>query len=1295
MEKRRLPQQMAGDPIVTKKLSETFPPRRDQRTRFGPWTKATDLELWADYLDARARLPQLVRRLVHATVNSLEKIEFPVGEGIQRPGWDGIVATTNGNAFVPSGLSGWEIGVDRDPRKKAEDDFQKRSKNPLGLNPSETCFVFVTSRKWTNKMDWCDEKKKLNIWKDVRVYDSANLEEWLEIAPTVDAWIARLLGHRPDGVSDIEEHWANLSSLTEPSLKPEVFLTSREEEIKSVEEWLKKSPSSLAFEAPSPNEVIDFMAAYMASREESERDKLESRMVIVEGKEAWRVLCTAANSLLLIASPHLSIDAETVAEAVRQRHRVLLCFPRFVGNPTDKHEFSRPHRHDLEKALVLSSISEEKASRLAQEAGGSLTILKRRLSRFPSTRQPEWSQPSYAPDLAPMLLAGGWDDAISGDRDVVAKLADRSYEEVLSTATRWLTSEDPPLIRFLTHRSLVSHEDAWVLLAPSLTRQHLDLFEKVAIEVLGENDPLYDLPPNERWRAGLSDKQLKYSYQLRSGVAETLALLGTKSDSKLIQDAIEPARRAEHVVRRLLENNVAWKQWASLSSYLPALAEASPEAFLDAVESDLRSKKPQLPQLFVDAAAGDPLFSSCTHAGLLWAFETLAWEPSLLSRVSLTLAHLAQIVPEGRWAKHPITTLQEIFLSWLPKTTASVEQRIKILKTLTQKVPDIAWHLLLDLLPTGHGISIPTSRPRWRDWVLNWSHRVTNAEHWRQVDECADLLIDLVDTDVERCVQLIERFENFPLPAQDRLIEILKAFDLNIFDTPAQKRIADELREKINKHRSFPEARWVLSAEKLNKLEALKERFQPQDLVARHSWLFTIHPELAGDYNPSWEQREVKLFQLRYEVLSEIFASEGLQGVFVLVEKAEDSNVVGRILGKGPLLETDASILPLLLISENQKIADFALGYGQGRFKDAGWRWIEQIDFTQWTPEQVGRFLAFVPDFGRRTWELVEQLGAEATKEYWSRTHGLYSNATTKDVESAAAMLLKYNRPLKAVEVLSAALYKKYDVDSSLLMTTLEAELNQQEKTVEAQGNIRYKIQQLFRKLHSDPNVDIERLARLEWNYLGLLDGTEASPKTLHQLLQTQPKFFADLLSVIYRSDKEPEESIEEPTEAQKARAQNAYHLLREWKSVPWKREDNTVDEQEILAWVTEARRLCQENGRLVMCDGRIGEVIAYAPAEADRTWPCVAVRDVIDEVDSVDMARGFEIGIFNKHRVHGKSSIEGSKQERELAREYTSYAEACAIEWPTTAAVLRRVARQYEEDARREDEKAQERALR
>ena len=50
------------------------------------------------------------------------------------------------SAFVPSGTSGWELGVDQDPRRKAEDEYRKRTKDSLGLEKSETTLVFVTPR---------------------------------------------------------------------------------------------------------------------------------------------------------------------------------------------------------------------------------------------------------------------------------------------------------------------------------------------------------------------------------------------------------------------------------------------------------------------------------------------------------------------------------------------------------------------------------------------------------------------------------------------------------------------------------------------------------------------------------------------------------------------------------------------------------------------------------------------------------------------------------------------------------------------------------------------------------------------------------------------------------------------------------------------------------------------------------------------------------------------------------------------------------------------------------------------
>ena len=70
-------------------------------------------------------------------------------------------------------------------------------------------------------------------------------------------------------------------------------------------------------------------------------------------------------------------------------------------------------------------------------------------------------------------------------------------------------------------------------------------------------------------------------------------------------------------------------------------------------------------------------------------------------------------------------------------------------------------------------------------------------------------------------------------------------------------------------------------------------------------------------------------------------------------------------------------------------------------------------------------------------------------------------------------------------------------------------------------------------------------------------------------------------------------------------------------------------------------------------------------------------------------MLEGFAVGIFNKRGAYLKSLTDGGQQERELAAKYDAWTQACQIEWPRTAKVLDRIARRYEEQARREDEVA------
>src|SRR5262245_9583623 len=258
---RLKPKSPEWDRFMTLAKPPAEPPRGQGHKN---WVTARHFEDWAGTLEARSLLPQLVRRLIRATGTGLVRVEAPAGEQTQRPDWDGLVEASGDAEFVPMGVSAWEMGVEKDPRAKAEEDFAKRQKKSPGLVKRKSTFVFVTPRKWQKKAAWVEEKTRHKSWKEIRVYDSASLEEWLERAPAVDIWLARQLGICPPGLIDVDEYWKDLKALTDPSFEAEVYLASRGKEFDQLKKWLNGPADTLEIRPSS--EALDFVVA--ASRKQ-------------------------------------------------------------------------------------------------------------------------------------------------------------------------------------------------------------------------------------------------------------------------------------------------------------------------------------------------------------------------------------------------------------------------------------------------------------------------------------------------------------------------------------------------------------------------------------------------------------------------------------------------------------------------------------------------------------------------------------------------------------------------------------------------------------------------------------------------------------------------------------------------------------------------------------------------------------------------------------------------------------------------------------------------------------------
>ena len=119
---------------------------------------------WADKPDAPHKLPELIRRLILATVPMPWLLHMPSGSSVWRPGWDGMLVVENGNAWVPDGASRWELSCQKQPKRKATTDYKKRTADP------EATFVFVTPRNWDedDKRKWASERSEKREWADVR-----------------------------------------------------------------------------------------------------------------------------------------------------------------------------------------------------------------------------------------------------------------------------------------------------------------------------------------------------------------------------------------------------------------------------------------------------------------------------------------------------------------------------------------------------------------------------------------------------------------------------------------------------------------------------------------------------------------------------------------------------------------------------------------------------------------------------------------------------------------------------------------------------------------------------------------------------------------------------------------------------------------------------------------------------------------------------------------------------------------------------------------------------------------------
>jgi hypothetical protein len=1231
-------------------------------------------------------LPRLIRRLVLASAKRVECLHFRSDEGVQLAGWDGIAQVQEGNAYVPDGLSGWELSTRADVKGKADDDYETRSNDPLPLDTSNTSFVSVTARRWSNKEKWADEKRREEVWKDVKAYDADDLDTWLEQAPAVDLWFSILLGKRPVGAIDLNSFWDAWSRATRPQLIPNLVIAGREYNVPEIHQWLQSGPSVLGLQADTQDEAIANFIASLFRLPEEEQERVFARAIVVEDATTWRQLALCDSPLILL--PTFS-DRSMVTTAVEKGHHILFPLDRSEPRMGNTLQFTRLRREEAKKALVAMGIHETRARDLAALARRSLGALRRKLAVFPDALTPEWSkkQPEIARSLLPALLAGRWDERSTADQEAIARLAGCEYSAVREILISWNQKPDPP-VRLVDHTWMVAaREDAWLLLARYLTDDVLERFEAAVLGVLGESDPQFELPVSDRWLANIYKKTPKHSVYLRGGLAETLALMATLSDQ--YPSSMKSGQEwANSIVRGIFDLANDWQLWASLSPFLPLLAEAAPEVFLETVEHDISSTSPSLVHLFTDSE--DDFMQSSPHTGLLWALEMLAWSPEHLGQSALLLAKLARMDPGGKLTNRPLGSLQRIFLIWHPCTTASLERRLRVLDTIRRREPRVAWDLIVSVLPRAHSVAFPTAKPEYRNWIPEEDISIAFAEIFGATTEIVHRLLEDVGTDGTRWRTIIELLDDIPKTDFDAIIESLLAMNLEDLPQPDRLLIWEALRNLLSHHLQFPDAKWVLPQTAIERVRQCYVRFEPEDTVLKINWLFSSRCSFPEGGHSRGRERENVINQARIEAVEVLFNIGGLPKLLELASKVENAYCLGWALSQSRVFDSQEAFLFGQDLGSNETARRNAFaGLLYGRAAAKGQIWLEGLRSSElwkkWTLQQRADYYMFLP-FAESIWDALESEVAEIQRLYWLDVSiNGRGNLEPKDCERVILKLAEHGRHGTAVDFM--ALYRKKLSNSTQLVADVldRAILDRRTENINW-GSMAYEVGELLDLLEASNEIGEAQLAQFEWYFLPLLRNYRI-PKILYKALTNNPEFFVEVLKWPYRAKGE---EPGKPTEEKSIRARLGFNLLQSWIQPPGVNKDGRVDPEILESWVSRARELAHANGRGDIADHYIGQVLANYPNGTDGFWPHEALRDLIEDLRSEKIETGIIIGISGSRGVINRSFFEGGAQEKAIAERFINNAKILSDNWPRVARLMKKIADNYEFEARREDRRAE-----
>jgi hypothetical protein len=1208
-------------------------------------------------------------------------IAMPGGDSVNIPGWDGVTSVEKGNAWVPTGLSYWELGTSNKPLTKATGDYKKRLKELSVEERAQSTFVFVTSRRWPSKATWQAKVRSQNEWANVLVWDADDLEAWLETSATTSLWQGIQLGIAGHGIDSVENYWYHWRRQSNPVMTAAALFTGREKAFDKLREHIQKRKESIGVIADSQSEAVAFVCAYLI------KEGYSQRAACVTSEEGWQFTDSNTGIELIV------ITNNQLGNHRSSRNGISVIIPLAAGDESfnligigvtaaneEVVELKRPKPDEFEKALLDIGLASSDAARYSRTLGRSWTVFRRTYASNPTIRKPSWVDQSNSSTLQILTLVGAWNGASNGDSECIAEIANKPYEDIENELIELAALDDAPVLKIGSLWKAKAPLELLPLMAPRLSSALLSRFFLIARSVFEKPDPVLELEEDKRWMASIYGKVREHSGVVLDAMADSIAKLGYFSDNSNV-DIGKVGSDVRNFISQLLKE-ADEERWLSVSSYLRSFAEAAPDEFLTALQSSLQNPEKSVLRLLTETQHSGT-FGRCWHANLLWALELVAWYPSRLNRVANILAQLSLVELKGNWGNTPFNSLVSLFRPWYPQTAASVEIRLRVVTEVVDQNPEIGWRLLLALTPQHHDAASPNAKPKWRDDDAGAGGGVTHGEYNQFVLAVGNMLLEQARNDAPRIVELVPIIDRLDTVFRDAVIRLVSSA-IQYCDEDKEL-IRTAVREFLSWENSFNQQGEKHDRFSADALRPMFDILATDNLIIRHAWIFSNgRINLPEGRDEDYKEADIARAELRAMATREIYEKHGWLGIEKLAKRSSDSRLIGWELVKEPFERNDLIhwLCQWSLNSQASALDSLTCGvlHAVPRADCIAFLSLCIQQFIQLTApaSTIANFLINAPQ-EMPLWQLVEELQQEIQIHFWSSARPSYIYAGGNDLVFCIERLLEAERPRTAI----SAMGDKFEgLPSELLIQTLNNLAIGQEP--DAQIPASWHISQMFKVL-SLRQLPPSDLVRLEFAYYEILQHDDYGTPNLMAEIWRSPEFFMELMCLAYK----PRNSEQEPiSESMQGVAQTAGTILYSGRGVPGMKLDGDIDSDLFFAWVNQVREFAKEKDRLIVTDLKIGEWLSDWPCEKNiELWPHPVISELLDQEGCDDIRRGFYTGVHNAKGVSSRSPYDGGDQERKIAQTFRTFASRWENSKPNVATIIESLAKSYEWEAKHYDE--------